>query len=127
MAFLTPGMKTILRHGTVVAHGRNGQHNPNETMYESVDSILTRWSSYYSCSTIPDTILMNGNYLIKRWSCGDTNIDIILYVMQKGAHQWFTTDNSGIDANEIIWEFFKSHPKTKKSTNKISGKFKALT
>jgi len=88
-----------------------GQNNPNETMYESVDSILTRWSSYYSCKSIPDTIHIEDKYLVKRWSCNDSNIDIVLYVMQRGAHQWFTIENSGIDANEIIWEFFKSHPK----------------
>jgi polyhydroxybutyrate depolymerase len=88
-----------------------GQHNPNETTYESVDSILTRWSSYYSCKTKPDTIHIENNYLIKSWSCKDKNIDIVLYVLQRGAHQWFTVGNSGIDANEIIWDFFKSHPK----------------
>jgi len=88
-----------------------GQHNPNETMYESVDSILTRWSSYYSCKSVPDTIHKENNYLVKSWSCSDKKIDILLYVMQKGAHQWFTVENSGINATDIIWEFFKSHPK----------------
>jgi polyhydroxybutyrate depolymerase len=88
-----------------------GQHNPGETMYESVDSILTRWSSYYLCNTVPDTVHIEDNYLVKRWSCDDTNTDIVLYVMQRGAHQWFTVENSGIDANDIIWEFFKSHPR----------------
>ena len=88
-----------------------GQHNPDETMYESVDSILTRWSSYYSCKTIPDTILSEDNFLVKSWSCDETNIDIVLYVMKRGAHQWFAVENSGIDANDIIWDFFKSHPK----------------
>jgi len=94
-----------------------GQHNPNETMYESVDSILTRWSSYYSCKPIPDTIHMEDNYLVKSWSCRDKNTDIVLYVMQRGAHQWFTVENSGIDANDIIWEFFKSHPKNSLPTH----------
>jgi len=89
----------------------DGQHNPNETMYESVDSILTLCSSYYSCNTIPDTILVEDNYLVKSWNCNQTNTDIVLYVMQRGAHQWFTVENSGIDATDIIWEFFKSHPK----------------
>lgn len=89
----------------------DGQHNSNETMYESVDSILTRWSSYYSCNAIPDTILKEENYIVKSWSCDDRNIGIDLYVMQRGAHQWFTVENSGIDANDIIWEFFKTHPK----------------
>lgn len=88
-----------------------GQHNPGETMYESVDSILTRWASYYSCNSVPDTIRIEENYLVKRWGCNDTNTDIVLYVMQRGAHQWFTVENSGIDANDIIWEFFKSHPR----------------
>jgi poly(3-hydroxybutyrate) depolymerase len=51
------------------------------------------------------------NYLVKTWSCDDRNMDIVLYVLKRGAHQWFTIENSGMDANEIIWEFFKSHPK----------------
>jgi polyhydroxybutyrate depolymerase len=89
----------------------NGQHNPNETMYESVDSILTLWSSYYSCRTLPATIHNENNYLVKSWSCNNSNIDILLYVMQRGAHQWFTVNNSGVDANDLIWEFFKSHPR----------------
>jgi polyhydroxybutyrate depolymerase len=88
-----------------------GQQNPNETMYESVDSILTQWASYYSCNANPDTILIEDNYLVKSWNCEDTNIDILLYVMQRGAHQWFTIENSGLDANDMIWEFFESHPK----------------
>jgi polyhydroxybutyrate depolymerase len=88
-----------------------GQHNPNETMYESVDSILTRWSSYYSCKSVPDTIQKENNWLVKNWSCNDKDINIVLYVMQRGAHQWFTIENSGVAANDIIWEFFKSHPK----------------
>jgi polyhydroxybutyrate depolymerase len=88
-----------------------GQFNPNETMYASVDSILTLWSSYYSCNTIPDTILTTNDYLVKSWNCNESNTDIILYVMQRGGHQWFTVENSGISANDIIWDFFKSHPK----------------
>lgn len=88
-----------------------GEHDPNETEYESVDSILTRWSSFYSCKTIPDTILIEDNYLVKSWSCDDKSIDIVLYVMKGGAHQWFTLENSGVEANDLIWEFFKSHPK----------------
>jgi polyhydroxybutyrate depolymerase len=89
----------------------DGQHNPDETIYESVDSVLTRWSSYYSCKIIPDTLHIEDNYLVKSWSCDDINTNIVLYLMKRGAHQWFTVENSGIDANDIIWEFFKSHPR----------------
>jgi polyhydroxybutyrate depolymerase len=88
-----------------------GQYNPDETMYESVDNILAQWSSYFSCNSIPDTILIEDNYLVKKWACDNSNSDIVLYVMQRGNHQWFTIENSGINANDIIWEFFKSHPK----------------
>jgi polyhydroxybutyrate depolymerase len=88
-----------------------GQHNPDEVMYESVDSILTRWSSYYSCNNEPDTIHIEDGYLVKSWGCEDKNIDIELYVMQTGAHQWFTLENSGVSATDVIWEFFESHPK----------------
>jgi polyhydroxybutyrate depolymerase len=88
-----------------------GKHNPPELVLESVDSILTLWSSFYSCNTHPDTIQKTKDYLVKSWNCNETNTDIILYVMQRGGHQWFTVENSGISANDIIWNFFKSHPK----------------
>jgi len=91
-----------------------GQHNPSETMYESVDSILKLWSSYYSCNGTPDTLQTEEDYLVKSWNCGDANVDIKLYVMKRGAHQWFTVENSGISATDLIWEFFEAHPKGEK-------------
>ena len=60
---------------------------------------------------IPDTLLNEDNHLVKSWDFENTGIDILLYVMQEGAHSWFTTENSGIDATEIIWDFLKNHPK----------------
>jgi polyhydroxybutyrate depolymerase len=88
-----------------------GQHILGEVEYESVDSILTLWSYCNSCNTTPDTIFTNDDYLIKSWGCENTNIDIVSYVMRRGAHNWFTVENSGVDANDVIWDFFKSHPK----------------
>lgn len=88
-----------------------GRHDPKEMIYESVDSILTRWSSYFPCKTVPDTIQREENYIVKSWSCTVSNPEILLYVMKNGAHQWFTLENSGINGTDLIWEFFKSHPK----------------
>jgi polyhydroxybutyrate depolymerase len=88
-----------------------GVHNPPDLVLESVDSILTLWSSYYLCNPHPDTIQTTNDYLVKSWNCNDANTDIVLYVMLRGGHQWFTIENSGISANDLIWEFFESHPK----------------
>jgi len=77
---------------------------------QAVDDILNHWASWYSCSQQPDTTFQNSDYMIKEWTCFD-NTEIKLYLLNKGGHTWFNTSNSCIQANDIIWDFFKAHPK----------------
>lgn len=79
-------------------------------LWPAIDTVLYRWAFWSSCNTKPDTIFHNSDYLIKAWICsGDTLIKS--YVLNKGGHTWFTKSNSVIQANDVIWEFFKAHPK----------------
>jgi polyhydroxybutyrate depolymerase len=88
-----------------------GQFNPSQTVYPPVDSVLKKWSAFYMCNNKPDTIQTEADYIVKSWNCDNNKADLLLYVMQRGEHQWFTLQNSGIDATNLIWDFFKNHPK----------------
>lgn len=77
---------------------------------QAVDDILNHWASWYSCSQQPDTTFKNADYMIKEWTCSG-NTEIKLYLLNEGGHNWFNTSNSCIEANDIIWDFFKAHPK----------------
>jgi polyhydroxybutyrate depolymerase len=77
---------------------------------QAVDDILNHWASWYSFSQQPDTTFQNSDYMIKEWKCPG-NTEIKLYLLNKGGHTWFNTSNSCIQANDIIWDFFKAHPK----------------
>jgi polyhydroxybutyrate depolymerase len=81
--------------------------NQNE---QAVDEILNHWASWFSCSQQPDTTFKNSDYLIKEWGCPGNTV-LKLYLLNKGGHSWFKSSNSCIQANDIIWEFFKAHPK----------------
>ena len=88
-----------------------GEPATADVPYPSVDSVLNVWSGFYGCKSAPDTTFINEDYMIKEWSCSGNNPAIQLYLMQRGEHQWFTVDNSGIDATGLIWNFFENHPK----------------
>ena len=79
--------------------------------YSPVDTILGHWAFNFSCKTPPDTIFTNSDYIIKQWKCSEASPDIRLYLANRGGHTWFTESNSGISANDVIWDFFKTHPK----------------
>ena len=76
-----------------------------------VDTILGDWASVFSCNTLPDTVFTNSDYIIKKWKCSEGSPDVMLYLANRGEHNWFTISNSGISANDVIWEFFETHQK----------------
>jgi polyhydroxybutyrate depolymerase len=85
--------------------------NPNDLQYLPVDMVLRNWAANFSCNTLPDTIFTNSDYIVKEWKCSEGGPDIKLYSAKLGEHHWFTTANSGISATDVIWDFFKAHPK----------------
>lgn len=85
--------------------------NSGELLYSPVDTILKQWAFNFSRYILPDTIFTNSDYIIKNWKCSEGGPDILLYLTNRGAHSWFTESNSGLSANDVIWDFFKTHPK----------------
>jgi polyhydroxybutyrate depolymerase len=76
--------------------------------YNAVDTVLQQWAKWYGCTEEADTLEKNLNYLIKSWPC-EGGVSIKSYVLSSGGHSWFTFENSGLKANDVILEFFNNH------------------
>lgn len=96
-----------LNDPTVLYDGRTDSDLP----YNSVDTVLSHWASWYGCTEEPDTVVRNEDYIVKQWPC-TSNTSITSYVLNSGGHSWFTLENSGLKANDVICDFFKAHPKS---------------
>ena len=88
-----------------------GSNDSLEMIYDAVDTVLGRWSAQFSGNTLPDTIYSDPEYIIKEWKSNMNGPAIQLYLSNSAGHTWFTLENSGISATDVIWDFFKSHPK----------------
>lgn len=91
---------------SVLYEGRTNE----DLSYKPVDTVLTQWAKWYGCTEIADTIVKNSNYIVKSWPCAG-NVSIKSYVLNNGGHSWFTVENSGLKANDVILEFFNTHTK----------------
>jgi len=97
-----------------VGNGLSDHYNP------PVESVLTDWASYNGCS-MPDSLVYNGpDFDHWRWTgCADST-EIELYVTHDGGHSWpmgrkgrknADDPSQSVDANALMWAFFKAHPK----------------
>ncbi len=86
-----------------------GQTNA-DIRYKPVDTVLSDWAQWYGCTEMADTIEKNSSYIVKSWPC-TVNVSIKSYVLNSGGHSWFTVENSGLKANDVILEFFNTHTK----------------
>jgi len=93
----------------------------------SVDESVGFWIKTNNCSTIPvitempDLVPKDGTKVIKKHYTGGTDgSEVILYTIEGGGHTWpgglqylperiIGKTSRDIDANEVIWSFFKSH------------------
>jgi polyhydroxybutyrate depolymerase len=82
-----------------------------EAPYSPVETVLGNWASMFGCSASPEIATVTSDYTIKKWKCPGDYPDIQLYAMNRGEHHWFRQDNSGLVATDVIWEFFRAHPK----------------
>ena len=94
------------RYSILHLHARND----NTVSYEGarIDSTLGSFSRLFGYSDAPQ-ISTSENLTTKEWTTG--NIEIKLILSERGEHQWLRQSNSGIEANDVIWDFFESHPK----------------
>jgi polyhydroxybutyrate depolymerase len=75
----------------------------------SVAESVTFWVRHDGCSTTPQNETSSNGNVIKSVYTGSTNgTEVVLYTIVNLAHDWPTTP---INATDIIWDFFISHPK----------------
>jgi polyhydroxybutyrate depolymerase len=84
-----------------------------------LDSIAEAWAVLNECST--DSTFTTGDGVdVWNWSnCADSS-EIVFYLTKDGGHSWpmgiaprrrADQPSEVINANELMWDFFKTHPK----------------
>jgi polyhydroxybutyrate depolymerase len=104
-------------------------HRVNLGKVLSVEESVTFWAKMNQCTPVPvltnepDVDPKDGTRVIKKqFSNGAGGTEVILYSIEGGGHTWpggfqylpewlIGKTSRDIDANEIIWSFFKSHSK----------------
>jgi polyhydroxybutyrate depolymerase len=86
-------------------------NDPNTLEYPPVETALARWASMFGCSASPEVTFTNDDYTTSRWRCPGDYPTIELIRTDRGEHHWFRPDNSGVAGTDVIWEFFRAHPK----------------
>lgn len=94
-----------------VGDGLSDHYNP------PYDSVMNAWASHNNCLQI-DTVQDDSNYLQVKWSDCDCDQEQNYYLTTDGGHSWhggastFGGDaSSSLSANDLMWNFFLTHPK----------------
>lgn len=103
--------------------------NPRGMVISVPDSVQF-WVTHNHCSVPPNVTLLpdidpNDHTWISRdiYRSGSNNTEVILYTIYNGGHTWpdgyqylpeslIGRTSHDMNANEVIWEFFSTHPKT---------------
>jgi polyhydroxybutyrate depolymerase len=88
--------------------------------YFSIAIPIPQWASGWAerngCSTGPSTIFHEKAVSGQGWGNCRAGADVVLYTIQGGDHRWpggAGAPSEGVDAAQIIWDFFTRHPLTK--------------
>lgn len=104
--------------------GGRSEHRGGERTYLSVDESINYWVNGNGCqASIETEALFQGQVQFKRWFDCDEHADILFYLIKDWGHVWpgtyFTRSlEEGhplrkFDACDIVWDFFKSHRRTR--------------
>ncbi len=81
----------------------------------SVNESLSFWVENNGCESNPSINISDNEKIIKKTFSNEIdNSEVILYKFVNGGHEWFGSSwfpHSVISINDLIWEFFESHPK----------------
>lgn len=105
----------------IVFHGTEDYYETDEYSL-GVNESVQFWVEKNNCNPIPEiTVSESGNIITRTYSGGDEDTEVILYTIVNGTHTWpgndYPPDNplhdpiNEISATDLIWEFFKAHPK----------------
>lgn len=80
-----------------------------------VNESISFWITHNNCSTVPAIEMSGDEEVIKEtYSGGINNTEVVLYSIVRGGHDWPGSSRDTIralSAAEVIWDFFKTHPK----------------
>jgi polyhydroxybutyrate depolymerase len=89
--------------------------------YMSVNESIAFWVYHDNCSQIPDiNVSESGNIIVTSYMNGENGTEVVLYTIVNGGHAWPGGEKGTrrgdeptqeISATDILWEFFKTHPK----------------
>jgi polyhydroxybutyrate depolymerase len=86
--------------------------------FPPIDSVLNVWSVANGCTSGPQLLVDNEDYLLTEWENCANNVVIQYYLTKDGGHAWpgavksrpaADEPSSAIDANELIWDFFQRY------------------
>jgi polyhydroxybutyrate depolymerase len=104
------------------------KRNPRGIVISVPDSV-NYWVINNNCNKTPETILLpdtspkdGTRVYYHRYSNGENNTEVVLYEIKDGGHTWpdgyqylpkllIGRTCKDINANDVIWDFFKNHPK----------------
>ncbi len=80
-------------------------------VWPSAESVVARWAAHDRCPSAPLVLLDGGAVTRKSWTpcAGDAGVELL--AADSGGHTWPTLERWGLSANQVIWEFFSTHPK----------------
>ena len=117
-------VSVIIFHGTddqhVLYQGGHGNHTRNSRIDLSVNHSVLFWADADNCSSNPLIENINNNVTRKTYGRGLNGTEVVLYTIIGGGHAWPGGEKGSmlgdeptteISATNVIWEFFKSHPK----------------
>ncbi|MBL7110679.1 MAG: prolyl oligopeptidase family serine peptidase [Bacteroidales bacterium] len=74
-----------------------------------LDHIISYWATLNNCTTT-ETVTISTNTTAYYHRNGTGGNEVWCYLISNHAHKWpVTGDNSGINAAEVIWEFFRKY------------------
>ena len=123
-------MPVIIFHGTndhLIPYngGRRQCANPLECMLLPIflpvnDSVLF-WVEHNKCDPVAKVkVIADGNVIIRNYSNGTNDSEVIFYTVLNGGHWWFggswlpnrnNDPYNYISTADIVWDFFEKHTK----------------
>lgn len=101
----------------IIIHGMKDDRVPYDgnIRFLSVNTSVSFWVEHNNCDPNPQiNTSESGNIITRTYTNGSEGSEVILYSVVNGTHSWYGSKGSPIQeisATELIWEFFKQHPK----------------
>jgi polyhydroxybutyrate depolymerase len=96
---------------STVSYAGRYTEDPNQMVSPAVEVGMARWASLFGCGTSPEVTATYADSSRLQWRCPGASPTIELVRTSRGGHEWLRVDNSGVAGTDLIWEFFKAHPK----------------